>query len=272
MSRSLSGAMRRASRVTSAGERVGSTRLLSALVFAAVCVVTSALGHTLMSGDLLPWWVLSTAFTVTATAGWWLTGRERGPVAVVGVTTVTQGLLHLLFDLAHEMTHGPTGAVGTGSASGMDHSTMSFHSSMSLHMNHSGAGMTMAHGGPADTSHVLPMLPAGVQQGPQAMFLAHLLAAVVCGVWLWRGETATYRLGRALAVVLFAPLRRVGRLLGRSAPGSGALLVVRPVRDVGPRSPTAFTVLRHAVVRRGPPPDGSAVLRASVGPLFALCS
>ncbi|MFE7974490.1 hypothetical protein [Streptomyces shenzhenensis] len=257
--------------MTSAGERVGIPRALSAAVFAAVCVVTTALGHALMSGDPLPWWALGVAFAGTASAGWWLTGRERGPVTVIGVTTVAQGLLHLLFDLAHEMVHGTAPAAEAESASGMDHAMMFSQSGMAVHMDHSGADMTMAHSGTAATSHVLPMLSAAAHQGAAAMFLAHLLAAVVCGVWLWRGETAVYRLGRALAVALFAPLRRVRRLLGRPVPDRRSL-TGRPAPDAAPASPTASAVLRHAVVRRGPPRERSAVLRASFGPLSALRS
>ncbi|MCX5250619.1 hypothetical protein OG895_36385 [Streptomyces sp. NBC_00201] len=257
--------------MTLTGERVGCPRALSAVVFAAVCVVTTALGHALMSGDLLPWWALGVAFTGTVSTGWWLTGRERGAMTVVGVTTVVQGLLHLLFDLAHEMAHGPVRSAEAGSASGMDHAMTVSHSGMAMHMDHSMTGMSMAHSGTAGTSHVLPMLSAAAQQGPAAMFLAHLLAAVVCGVWLWRGETAMYRLGRALAVVLFAPLRRVRRLLGRPVPDPRTL-AGRMAPGAGPASLRAFTVLRHAVVRRGPPCDRSAVPCASFGPLFALRS
>ncbi|MCH5677476.1 hypothetical protein [Streptomyces gilvus] len=268
MSRRWRGITRPATRVTSAGERAGSPRALSAVVFAAVCVVTSALGHALMSGDLLPWWALGAAFAGTVSAGWWLTGRERGPGTVVGFTTVAQGLLHRLFDLAHQMTHGPTSVAEAGSASGMDHAMMFSHSGMAMHMDHSGAGMTMAPSGTAGTSAGMPMFLAAAHQGPAAMFLAHLLAAVVCGVWLWRGETAMYRLGRALAVVLLAPLKRVRRLLARPVLDRRTL-AGRPAPDAAPASPTGFAVLRHAVVRRGPPRVPSAVQRASFGPLFA---
>ncbi|MFI9569331.1 hypothetical protein [Streptomyces rishiriensis] len=254
--------------MTSAGERAGSPRALSAVVFAAVCVVTSALGHALMSGDLLPWWALGAAFAGTVSAGWWLTGRERGPGTVVGVTTAAQGLLHLLFDQAHQMAHGPTRVAEAGSASGMGHTMMFSHSGMAMHMDPSGAGMTMAPSGTADTSAGMPMFFAGAHQDAATMFLAHLLAAVVCGVWLWRGETAMYRLGRALAVVLFAPLSRVRRLLGRPVSDSRTRAGL-PAPDAAPALPTGFAVLRHAVVRRGPPSDASAVQRASFGPLFA---
>ncbi|MFE3634760.1 hypothetical protein [Streptomyces sp. NPDC059168] len=257
-------------RVASAGERVGLPRALSAAVFAAVCVVVTALGHALMSGDLLPWWALGVAFTGTVSAGWWLTVRERGPGTVVGATTVAQGLLHALFDLAHAMAHGPGRVPVAGSASGTDHAMTFSPSGMVMHMDHSGPGAAPAHRGTADASHSLSTLPAA-DHGAAAMFLAHLLAAVVCGVWLWRGEAAMYRLGRVLAVVLLAPLRRVGRLLGHAALDRPAR-AGRPAPDTVPASPTALAALRHAVVRRGPPRGGPAVPRVSRGPSSALRS
>ncbi|WP_215449673.1 hypothetical protein [Streptomyces sp. ATCC 21386] len=257
----------RAIRVTSAGERVGSPRALSACVFAAVCVVTSALGHALMSGDLLPWWALGVALAGTASAGWWLTCRERGPVAVVGVTTVAQGLLHLWFDVAHQIVRVP----GAGFASRTDRATMLPHSGTAVHVGHSGSGTTLAHSGAEGASHVVSASSVAVHQGALAMLLAHLLAAVVCGVWLWRGEAAAYRLGRALAIALFAPLQRVHRLLGRQVLDRRPH-AARTAPDTAPTAPNASTVLRHAVVRRGPPRDSPAVLRATVGPQSAMVS
>ncbi|NNN31109.1 hypothetical protein HLK59_12140 [Streptomyces sp. S3(2020)] len=226
-------------------------------------MVTSALGHALMSGDLLPWWAIGVALPGTASAGWWLTRRERGLVPVVGVTTAAQGLLHVLFDLTHELVHAP--GAGAEHATTFAHSGMAMHmahsaSGMTMHMGHSAVGTAMAHSGTAGT-------PAALSAGT-AMFLAHLLAAVVCGLWLWRGEAAAYRLGRALAVTLFASLHRVHRLLGHPAldrrPPAG-----RPETDTAHRTPRAPAVLRHAVVRRGPPLGPSAALHVSLGPMPA---
>lgn len=83
-------------------------------------------------------------------------------MTVVGVTTVVQGLLHLLFDLAHEMAHGPVRSAETGSASGMDHAMTVSYSGRAMYMDHSMTGMSMAYSGTAATSHVLPMLSAAL--------------------------------------------------------------------------------------------------------------
>ena len=81
--------------------------------------------------------------------------------------------------------------------------------------------------------------------------LAHALAALVCGLWLWFGEAAAaFRLGRTLAAAVFVPLRLVLRLLGADA-------LPLPVRRL-PARPGAARALRAAllhyvVARRGPP-------------------
>lgn len=255
---------------TSVAARGVGLRPLRAGVFAAVCVVTTALGHALMSGDLLPWWALGAAFTGTGTAAWWLTARERGALTVVGATTAVQALLHLWFDLAHMVVRMPSnasGMSGRAAVSGMDHAMAFSGSGMVMHMG-GHADMAMAPMGTAGAASALSARSALTHHGSIGMFLAHLLAAVVCGLWLWRGETAVHRLARALAVTLLAPLRRVRRMLAGPVPArrSG---VARPVAATVQAPPVAFAVLRHAVIRRGPPRAGSAVLRPT-GPLSAV--
>ncbi|WP_405818628.1 hypothetical protein OG241_26820 [Streptomyces sp. NBC_01390] len=263
------GGTRRGTRTARAGESVAVPRSLRAAVFAAVCVVTTALGHALMSGDLLPWWTLFLAFAGTASGAWLLTGRERGALPVVAATAVAQGLLHLLFDMAHRLVRVPVGASGTGPASGTDHGIAFSHSGMAMHMDHSVSGTAVQHAGTAGPSAPVSPESALVWQSSTGMFLAHLLAAVVCGLWLWRGETAAYQLGRALTLVLFAPLRRVRHMLARTLCHEGTH-AGRSVEGTAETPPTVFAVLRHAVVRRGPPGAGSAFLQLSSGPLPAL--
>ncbi|MCH5671456.1 hypothetical protein [Streptomyces gilvus] len=252
---------------TSAAARGVGLRPLRAGVFAAVCVVTTAFGHALMSGDLLPWWALGAAYTGTATAAWWLTARERGVLTVVGATTAVQALLHLWFDLTHMLVRMPSGEPARASVSDMDHAMALSGSGMVMHMGH--ADMAMAPVGPARAASDLSAGSVLMHQGSAGMFLAHLLAAVVCGLWLWRGETAVHRLGRALAVMLLAPLRRVRRLLaGRVAVRRAR--VARPAAVTAQAPLAASAALRHTVIRRGPPRAASAVLRPSTtGPLSA---
>ncbi|MFE9110525.1 hypothetical protein ACFYN9_12955 [Streptomyces collinus] len=237
--------------------------LVRAGVFAAVCVVVMALDHALMFNDVLPWWAVGVAVAATATGAWWLTRRERRPVMVVGATVVAQGLLHLLFSLTHLLVRQPTavGAPTVERPSGL-HGVVFSPSGVVVHHPrvHSRAMVTLSDA---------PFL-SGVMDGPFAgMFLVHLLAAVVCGVWLWRGEAAVHRIGRALAAALFAPLRRVCRVLfhtaaRREAPSSR-------VSVGGAKNPRpAPWSLRHAVVRRGPPTGRSSAHRPSPGPLLAV--
>lgn len=253
---------------TSAATPGAGLRPLRAGVFASVCVVTTALGHALMSGDLLPWWALGAAFTGTAPGAWWLTGRERGALAVVGATTAVQALLHLWFDLAHLLVRMPSGASGQAAASGRDRAMAFSGSGMVMHMGH--GDMTMAPAGPAGAASGLSAGSVLMHQGSAGMLLAHLLAALVCGLWLWRGETAAHRLGRALAVTLLAPLRRVRRMLANRLPLRRAR-TARPAAAVAQVPSVLCAVLRHAVIRRGPPPAGSAVRSPSTtGPVPAI--
>ncbi|MFD3314245.1 hypothetical protein [Streptomyces sp. NPDC058694] len=206
-------------------------RLARAAVFAAVCVVTAALGHALMSGAGLPWWAVGYAFAVTTAAAWWLTGRERGLGLVTGATVLAQLGLHQLFGLAQRAR-----------------SSDAFMSTTSMD-----AGHTHTHPmGPEPTDTLL-------MGGDVGMFAAHLLAALVCGVWLWRGEEAAfrtaraiaYRTGRLLGTALFEPLRRALRALRVSAATRSAGPVRAPV--FVPVRPLRGVLLEYAVARRGPP-------------------
>ncbi|WP_329272528.1 hypothetical protein [Streptomyces pseudovenezuelae] len=239
-------------------------RPMRAALFAAVCVVTTALGHALMSGDLLPWWAVGVAFVATASAGWWLTLRERGVETVVGATVVAQGLQHLLFSLAPGLVSARNTAAGAPEASGVS----ATHHGMAA-MSHS--GMLMHHPGTMVRPAEEPLLSVVTHGGSGGMLLAHLLAAVACGVWLWRGEAAVHRIGRALAAALFAPLRRVCRVLFRTA--AWCELPSRRAAAGGPECRRSTPAeLRHAVVRRGPPRPGTAVCRLSHQPLLAIGS
>ncbi|MFE9564166.1 hypothetical protein ACFYM0_24005 [Streptomyces sp. NPDC006487] len=75
-------------------------RAVRAAMFAATCVLLSALGHILMSETSVPWWGMAAAFAATSAAGWVLAGRERGLAAVVAATVGVQAALHGGFSLA----------------------------------------------------------------------------------------------------------------------------------------------------------------------------
>ncbi|WP_169314331.1 hypothetical protein [Streptomyces piniterrae] len=239
------------------------SRWVRAAIFAAVCVALSAAGHVVMSGTDVTPWALAAAFLVTGTAAWAAARRERGPVAIVGGLLVVQTALHNLFAWAQRYTapsdmtgadaqarwierlvcgapHGSaTGESGASAArllrdAGMD-AAMAGHPAEMM----SGHGSAMAHGSAA--------MHAG--HSALGMMAAHALAAVVCGLWLWRGEAAAFRLLRCLAVLAvgalgflicwFVPVRQAGpEIVSRTEP-----LVAR-LRE---------TVLCHVLSRRGPP-------------------
>ncbi|OEV09537.1 hypothetical protein [Streptomyces nanshensis] len=95
----------------------GVLRALRAGVFAAVCVMLAAAGHTLMSGRPVPVGLLSGALPAAALAAWAVAGRERGPVVVGTLTVGTQALLHGLFSLGQALA-GSGGTGGTGGSGG----------------------------------------------------------------------------------------------------------------------------------------------------------
>jgi hypothetical protein len=100
--------------------------------------------------------------------------------------------------------------------------------------------------------HTMPAMPAmhEMHTWTLGMLAAHVVAALVCALWLWRGEAAVWRLGRALAALVTGPLSRA-RAVGGAAP----LRTPRAGRAPAPAvlSPPSAVVLRYALVRRGPP-------------------
>ncbi|MDW4906597.1 hypothetical protein RB628_14935 [Streptomyces sp. ADMS] len=211
------------------------TRTLRAAVFAAVCVLLAALGHVLMSGSTVAWWTLAAGAVVMGGAGWGLTGRERGFPLVVGVVVVAQGALHSAFSF----TQGATGSAGLSMES-MDMTLTGTDMGTGVGMGH------MAHGGHG--SHGIDVLSSSY-----GMLAAHTLAALLCGLWLACGERAAFRILRAVAGRLAAPLRLVLAL--PATPDRPRLRPRRGRSDLAPR----LLPLVHAITSRGPP-AGTAVV------------
>ncbi|MBT2400061.1 hypothetical protein [Streptomyces sp. ISL-100] len=143
-------------------------RALRAALFAAVCVITAAVGHSFMSGHEVPVSGLLAAFAVTGGLAWAAGHRRRGVFAVGGGLLAVQGVLHLIF--------------GTVQGPGSAHHQMP--------VAHDPAGVVSGEG-----------------SSSLAMTAAHLTAALVCGLWLARGEAAFFRLARAVGALAFTPLR-----------------------------------------------------------------
>ncbi|MGW1590288.1 hypothetical protein [Streptomyces sp. NPDC002386] len=228
------------------------SRAARAAVFAAVCVLLAALGHVLMSGRHVPGWALAAGLAVTGAAGWALTGRERGLPLVVTVVVAAQTGLHEAFSLA-QPSSATMGSATTGSA-GMG--AMDMEAMGSLNAGSAGAGLMghMSHMGRmthmAGTGHMRHSAAGGFSPG---MLTAHLLAALLCGLWLAHGEKAAFRILRTAAARLAAPLRLLLAL-----PVTAARPRPRIRRRRSARAPRLL-LLVHSIVSRGPPAGAAAV-------------
>lgn len=194
-------------------------RALRAALFAAVAVLLGAMGHSSLSAhDITPLSLLA-ALGVTAAAGWAAAGRRRGPWSIGAGLLAVQGALHLLF------------AVPARPGAAHHHSGHS--ADESAHDGVYGSAATAAEAVGADTG----------------MVAVHVLAAAACALWLAHGESAFFRLARAVLAFAFTPLRLL--LATVPPPGPAAGRAPAPVRAERPLPRHA--VLSHTVVRRGPP-------------------
>ncbi|CAL9657573.1 hypothetical protein [Streptomyces sp. enrichment culture] len=236
----------------------GWCRAARAGVFAVACVLLAALGHVTMSGTPVPGWAMAAGLTGTGTAGWLLAGRERGRVLIVAVVTAAQAVLHETFSLAQRLTparvpgpspmHAPHGADGM-SAHAHQHASASVGAD-AMAGTDMGAAAHAAHGVGHLPVHDMSAMSGAASVG---MLAAHLLAAVVCGLWLAHGERAVFRVLRAAAGRLAAPLRL---LLALPTPVSRP--TVRRRRFTARPVPVRL-LLCSCLTFRGPPP-GTAVV------------
>lgn len=197
-------------------------RAVRAAMFAVVSVTLAATGHVLMSEAPIPFWVLAAGFFALAVPGWWFAARERGPWLVTVLAVATQGALHNAFAAAQPALGATGGAAaeavtgaGTasaGSMSGMEHMAGMHHSPANgamagmehmAGMSHASSTSHMGHMGMSSMTHAGHDMAGMSSTG---MLVAHLLAAVICGVWLARGERAAFQVLRAVAGWLLAPL------------------------------------------------------------------
>ncbi|MFC8418680.1 MULTISPECIES: hypothetical protein [Streptomyces] len=252
----------------------GALRALRAAVFAAVCVVLAGLGHVLMSGHGLPWWVLLSGLAAVGAVGWSFGGRERRGAAVAALTVAVQAALHVSFTLAQSPARPSTAAAG-GTQSvqewaryllcGADPTPAQAARAYGIAQR---AGLTEhLHHGPGHTTGGMPTTGTTDMSGPAAllhlghmtgtaswgMLAAHMLAAVLCGLWLAQGERAAFALVRACADRAFVPLRLVLVVL---VPPAGPP-AFRPVRRT--RRRLRRLLLVHTLATRGPPRETAVV-------------
>lgn len=198
------------------------SRAIRAAAFAAVCVLLASLGHVMMSGNHVPGWALAAGLVATGATGWCLAGRERGLPLIVTVVVAAQTVLHSAFSLAQP-------ASGESASMDMDMGSMRTDS------------MDMGH----TSMSSMDSRPMG--DSSTGMLIAHLLAALLCGLWLAYGERAAFRILRAVASRLAAPLRL---LLALPVPTDRPRIRVRRLRsDRAPR----LLLLVHTITSRGPP-------------------
>ncbi|MFC9502185.1 hypothetical protein [Streptomyces sp. NPDC057002] len=222
-------------------------RTVRAVVFAAVCVLLAALGHVLMSGATVQWWTLAAGFAVTSGVGWALAGRERGFPLVVFVVVVAQGALHSAFSWGQSAAGSHTGAGAPPHMGSMHMGSMHMGSTDMGHAAHAEHLGHMAH-----MAHMANMAHGTGDTSSLGMLAAHLLAALLTGVWLAFGEQAAFRLLRAVAGRLAAPLR-----LPLSPPVPPRRPRLRPTRERAERLPRP--TFAYTITSRGPP-AGTAVL------------
>lgn len=251
-------------------------------MFAAVCVVLAALGHVMMSGTAVPCWVVIAGIAVTGGTAWWLADRERGPLFVVGVTVAVQAGLHVSFSLAQAAVHpsspagrslarhwldhvlhpSPSGAGAVRDAmamsrSSMDHGTGAMHSMHSMgsmhtmHSMHTMGSMPMHSMDPMHSMSSMGSMSALNHDmgalSSTGMLVAHLLAALLSGLWLAHGERAAFRILRALAGWFAAKLELSLRL--PALPHRPRLHSRRTDSGRAPRR----LLLTYAITSRGPP-------------------
>lgn len=256
----------------SVGWRFRATR--SAL-FAVVCVSLAALGHVLMSDGPLPWWALGLCGAGVGSLAWLVSGRERGQAAVIVLTVAVQAALHGAFTLVQTTQQATTGTRGHSELAmrWADSLLCGRHSdtaaavraydvaaqagltdSMPLPRLDGGSAAIAALGHTAHGAHTAgthtaqPMHDMGAISVTSSwgMLAAHVVAALLCGLWLARGERAAFQILRALADRFHLPLSLLGALRPLpSAPPASSVdrSVPRPRRRL----------LIHSLVTRGPP-------------------
>ncbi|AQS68746.1 hypothetical protein [Streptomyces pactum] len=265
-------------------------RFLRAAVFAAVCVVLAAAGHTLASCASVPLWSLGAGFLGAVVVAAPLAGRRRSLPGIVVLLAVGQTALHALFGLgqhgATAVTASGTAVASTGGPGALSDASLVQQAARLL------CGTTAAAISPAQAQRILtdariaPDVPTGTAHHPAdalatagssasllpslPMLLGHVLAALAAGWLLRRGDLALARLvelsahsTHSVAEAAFVRALRAALSLVRAlhaglagVPGTGPRLP-HTARLEPPRPRT--TALQHTVIRRGPPRDAFAL-------------
>ncbi|MFD6026749.1 hypothetical protein [Streptomyces griseoluteus] len=260
-------------------------RLLRAAVFAAVCVVLAAAGHTTASCANVPLWTLGAGFAGSLLVMAPLAGRARSVPAIAALLALGQVALHTLFGLGQHAAQ-PMASMGTAHSGAADDEMVQ--RAAQLLCGSGPATLTPGHayrllldarlidasgrltGQAATGGHASGMAGSPAGSVPSAlsllslpMLLGHLLAALALGWLLRRGDLAVLRLVElsthgvaegALVRSLRAALALTRALYAGLLPATGpAPRPRRAERDEAPVPQAA--ALQHSVIRRGPPAD-----------------
>ncbi|MEV7613192.1 hypothetical protein [Streptomyces sp. NPDC089799] len=266
-----------------------SIRLTRAAVFTAVCVVLSASGHALASCATIPWWAIGAGFLLVFALAAPLAGRRRSLPGIAAALAGGQLGLHALFGLGQHDAAAAVSAAGTGagpmgapsdtSLAALAAKLVCGGNSVPLRpaearqlLEAAGidpdaqaalAGQT-AHAAHAAHAHAAPAVHAAAEPATALfslpMLLGHLLAALVAGWLLGRGDAALFRLvelSRRSAEA--GPVRALRAALGLVRALGGGLCGTDPAprrtrRATPDRVPCpGREALQHTVIRRGPP-------------------
>ncbi|WP_328748662.1 hypothetical protein OHT57_24695 [Streptomyces sp. NBC_00285] len=267
----------------------GDLRVLRAAVFAAVCVVLAAAGHSAASCATVPWWTLGAGFLGAVLVVAPLAGRERSLAGIATLLAAGQTVLHVLFGL------GQHGATTMASMTSMP-STSSAQAAQAVQSAQSLSdaslvqqaarllcGTTAAAISPAQAQKLLTdarLYPgatgtagatgtsavhhsaADAMAGSSAlallpslpMVLGHVLAAVAAGWFLRRGDLALLRLAELSTCSAHSVAEEA---LVRSLRGAFAL--VRALRAGLPGAPEAGPRLQRTALPTVPGPHTTAL-------------
>ncbi|MEV4949963.1 hypothetical protein [Streptomyces sp. NPDC053755] len=187
---------------------------------------------------------LFVAFACTTALAWTASGRRRGPFAIGAGLPAVQSALHLVFAWGESHAGTPHAGAPGSAHTPTDHLLMG-----EPPVGHTSAARPAV--GDAPTADTLLDTALGTVTGHTSvgMFAAHLLAAVICGLWLARGEAALFALARAVAARTFTPLRLLLAVAPVPAPPRPRPGRTRPHHHHRLRG----VVLAHTLSRRGPP-------------------
>ncbi|MFD6113337.1 hypothetical protein ACWGQT_07925 [Streptomyces yangpuensis] len=249
-------------------------RLIRAAVFTAVCVVLSAAGHALASCATVPWWSLCIGFLAVFAIAAPLAGRRRTLPGLAAGLATGQLSLHALFGIGQHSTAAAQAPVGASDSSLAELAARLVCGGNSVPLSTADARRILEAAGldPAALAqqaaeqghgtHVAQAVTTAPETGlfSPAMLLGHLLAALVAGWLLGRGDAALFRLvelSRLTAeAVPMRPLRAALAFVRALGAGlGGPARTPRTGRRTGtdPAACTGREALQHTVIRRGPP-------------------